>query len=203
MDGKGFKMATATKTSDFSLHESPSHLLHRAQQFAAGQSASALSAAGITLRQFSVLAAVSSQEGASQSNLVDETGIDRSTLADMVSRMEGAGLIRRTASKEDARAKAVFLTAKGRKALANAAPAVQEADEQLLAALPKSRRSALLSILSALSNAPEPAVAKVEAPEPKPAKPAKKTKGKAKPAKASKAKKKGKPKKAAKKSKKS
>ena len=137
--------ATATQ-SDFSLHESPSHQLHRAQQFAAGLSAGALTKAGVTLRQFSVLAAVSSQEGASQSNLVTETGIDRSTLADMVSRMETAGLIRRTDSKEDRRAKAVFLTAKGRRALSSAAPAVQEADERLLAALPKNRRTALISI---------------------------------------------------------
>lgn len=195
-------MAETTTDTEFSLHDSPSHLLHRAQQFAAGQSAGALSAAGVTLRQFSVLAAVSAQEGASQSNLVNETGIDRSTLADMVFRMEKAGLIRRTASKEDARAKAVFLTAKGRRALANATPAVQEADEQLLTALPKSRRASLISILAALSEASE----RPQTPPEAPAQPAKKAKSKAKPAKTdkpAKSKKKAKSKKASKKSKKS
>ncbi|MEL6474680.1 MAG: MarR family winged helix-turn-helix transcriptional regulator [Pseudomonadota bacterium] len=147
----------------FTLNASPSHLLHRAQQFAALQSASALQAAGITLRQFSVLAAVSENEGGSQSNLVDETGIDRSTLADMVARMETAGHIRRAQSKEDGRAKAVFLTAKGKRALAAAAPAVQDADEQLLSTLPRNRRSSFLSILAALTNASDREVLNLEA----------------------------------------
>lgn len=195
--------------TEFSLHQSPSHLLHRAQQFAALQSAEALAEAGITLRQFSVLAAVSENEGASQSRLVDETGIDRSTLADMVQRMERGGFIKRTASKEDARAKAVSLTAKGRRVLEKTSPAVQSADTQLLETLPKNRRTALISILGALSGDTSAAngKAKEEAePAPEPAKPApkkaKKAK-KAKPAKAEKAPKKAKKAKSKKSSKKS
>ena len=93
----------------YNLKTSPSHLLHRAQQLAANESASALASAGITLRQFSVLAALSGNDGVSQSDLVNATGIDRSTLADMVARMEKAGLIKRVASKTDKRAKVVSL----------------------------------------------------------------------------------------------
>ncbi len=135
----------------FSLNESPSHLLHRAQQFAAIQSAAALKEAGITLRQFSVLAAIAETEGVSQSRLVEATGIDRSTLADMVSRMQDAGLIQRVRSETDARAKAVSLTDAGRHALDVAGPAVRSADEKLLEALPKNRRSAFIDILSRLT----------------------------------------------------
>ncbi|MEM0987062.1 MAG: MarR family winged helix-turn-helix transcriptional regulator [Pseudomonadota bacterium] len=135
----------------FVLNASPSHLLHRAQQVASIKSAPALKAAGITLRQFSVLAAVAEAEGASQSRLVDTTGIDRSTLADMVQRMEDSGLIVRTQSQTDARAKAVALTARGRQALDIAAPAVRDADLALLAALPKSRRGAFVEILAKLT----------------------------------------------------
>ena len=71
----------------FELENSASHLLHRAQQIAANRSAAALRAAGITLRQFSVLSAIAELEGVSQSHLVRATGIDRSTLADMAARM--------------------------------------------------------------------------------------------------------------------
>lgn len=143
-------------TEAFALETSPSHLLHRAQQMAANRSAAALREAGITLRQFSVLAAIAEEDGASQSSLVHATGIDRSTLADMVSRMEKAGLIARFQSESDARAKAVSLMPAGRKALDTAAPAVREADETLLRGLPKNRRGPFVDLLSTLI-APKPA----------------------------------------------
>ncbi|WP_439619203.1 MarR family winged helix-turn-helix transcriptional regulator [Hyphomonas sp.] len=151
-------------TTNFNLNKSPSHLLHRAQQIAANHSAAALKAAGVTLRQFSVLAALSGNEGVSQSDLVNATGIDRSTLADMVARMEKAGLIKRAASKADARAKSVSLMAKGRKALEKAQPAVDAADAALFDAMPKTKQDALLSGLAKL-------VEDTEAAEAKPAKP--------------------------------
>ncbi|MEO1476237.1 MAG: MarR family winged helix-turn-helix transcriptional regulator [Pseudomonadota bacterium] len=190
---------TSVGPDGFSLGNSASHLLHRAQQIAAGRSADALRDAGITLRQFSVLAAISLDEGVSQSKLVDLTGIDRSTLADMAARMETAKLIKRVPSKTDARAKAVTLMAAGRKALAKAMPGVIAADEALLEALPKTRRDSFLGALAVLADAPaDPEPAAEPAPEPKPA-------PKAAPAKAASPKKKAekpKKKKSAKKSKK-
>lgn len=137
----------------FALSASLSHLLHRAQQLAANRSAEQLREAGVTLRQFSVLAAVSQEEGSSQSRLVDATGIDRSTLADMLNRMERAGLIARKVSREDARAKSVALTAKGTDALEVAAPAVRSADDALIASLAKNRRAAFVDLLTTLVDA--------------------------------------------------
>ena len=134
----------------FNLNASPSHLLHRAQQIAANHSAAALKSAGVTLRQFSVLAALSGNEGVSQSDLVNATGIARSTLADMVARMETAGLIKRADSKTDARAKSVSLTAKGKKAYDKALPAVTKADDALFSTLAKAKQDALLQGLTGL-----------------------------------------------------
>lgn len=135
----------------FDLENSASHLLHRAQQIAANRSATALRAAGITLRQFSVLSAISEEEGVSQSHLVRATGIDRSTLADMAARMERAKLIKRSVSKADARAKSLSLMAAGRKALAQASPGVIAADRMLMDSLPVSRRDGFLRTLTALT----------------------------------------------------
>ena len=168
----------------FALETSASHLIHRAQQIAALQSAEVLKQAGITLRQFSVLAAVSDSEGASQADIVERTGIDRSTLADMVSRMETSGLLKRRPSKQDKRAKSVSLMAKGRKALDITREGVAKADEELLGLLPANRRTAFISALAKLSDAEfvptAPPPAKKEAPKKKkPAKP--KAKAKAKP----------------------
>lgn len=148
----------------FNLNSSPSHLLHRAQQIAANHSAAALKTAGLTLRQFSVLAALSGNEGVSQSDLVNATGIDRSTLADMVARMEAGGMIKRADSKTDARAKSVSLTAKGKKAYDKALPAVTKADMALFATLAKAKQDALMQGLGGLV---EDAEAKAAAPAPK------------------------------------
>lgn len=168
----------------YSLNTSPSHLLHRAQQIAANQSASELAAAGITLRQFSVLAALSGNEGVSQSDLVNATGIDRSTLADMVARMEKAGLIKRVASKTDKRAKSVSLMAKGKKAYEKALPAVEKADAVLFESLAKTKQDALVSGLKDMvSDADKPAEAAAPAPAPVVKAPAKKPAAKKAPAK--------------------
>lgn len=86
-----------------------------------------------------------------------QTGIDRSTLADMVVRMERAGYIKRVASAEDRRAKAVSLLAKGRKAYEAALPAVEAADKQILDMIRANRRTGFLSSLATIGG-PEEAV---------------------------------------------
>ncbi|MFC6198205.1 MarR family winged helix-turn-helix transcriptional regulator [Ponticaulis profundi] len=144
-------MEIVEQQTEFSLDRSASHLLHRAQQFAAEQF-EGLDGVDITLRQFAVLAAVREQEGCSQSELVKTTGIDRSTLADMVQRMEKNGLIERRQAKLDARAKSVHLTEGGRTSLESAMPMVQKADEAILSMLPKNRRRAFIGILGLLAN---------------------------------------------------
>ena len=155
----------------FDLENSASHLLHRAQQAAANRSAAALRAAGITLRQFSVLSVIAEEDGVSQSHLVRATGIDRSTLADMAARMEKAKLIKRTVSKSDARAKSLTLMAAGRKALAQAAPGVLAADRILMESLPATRRDGFIKTLSAFAQSAEEDAApapQAKAPAPKP-----------------------------------
>ena len=86
------------------LERSPLHLLHRAGQCAAEVFQAELGGGDLTPRQFAVLVTVSQNEGLSQTHLVERTGIDRSTLADIVRRMLKKGLLQRRRTKEDARA---------------------------------------------------------------------------------------------------
>lgn len=144
-------MGTQDDTTEFSLGRSATHLLHRAQQMAVNLSAEVLAKKGLTIRQFAVLAALHEENGQSQSSLVEMTGIDRSTLADMVARMEKSGLVERVTSKEDARAKAVSLTDAGEKSYQDAAPTVQEADLILIEDLRKARRASLIESLAVIS----------------------------------------------------
>jgi len=82
----------------------------------------------LTPRQLAVLVTVAGNEGLSQTGLVDRTGIDRSTLADIVRRMQRKGLLQRRRTREDARAYAVKLTDEGRRVLKVAEPLAKRAD---------------------------------------------------------------------------
>ena len=100
--------------SSHELESSAIHMLHRASQAADELFASETSGADLTPRQFAVLAALEVLESASQTQIVDATGIDRSTLADIVKRLVKRGLLNRRRSRSDARAYVVRLTPEGR-----------------------------------------------------------------------------------------
>ena len=91
---------------------------------------------------------MSQNEGLSQTGLVDRTGIDRSTLADIVRRMQRKGLLQRRRTKEDARAYAVKLTDEGRRVLRTAEPLAKKVDERVLEALPTKQREQFVDDLA-------------------------------------------------------
>ncbi|QUD87034.1 MarR family winged helix-turn-helix transcriptional regulator [Phenylobacterium montanum] len=137
------------------LERSPSHLLHRALQVALDIYAEEIGPDAVTQRQYAVLAAVAAHEGLTQTDLVRTTGIDRSTLADLVARMIGKSLLARQRSATDARANTVRLTDQGRAALDLASPRVAAADERILKLLPSRKRDAFLDVLKEMSHAAE------------------------------------------------
>jgi DNA-binding MarR family transcriptional regulator len=126
------KGKSGAKGGATALDRSPSHLLHRALQRALDIYAEEFGATAITQRQYAVLAAAAEHEGATQADLVRSTGIDRSTLADMATRMIAKGFLERERSALDARANAVSLTEAGRNALEDARPRMAAADARLL-----------------------------------------------------------------------
>jgi DNA-binding MarR family transcriptional regulator len=136
------------------LNRSPIHLLHRAGQCAGDIFHAEMKVDGLTPRQLAVLVTVSQNEGLSQTGLVERTGIDRSTLADIVRRMQRKGLLQRRRTKEDARAYAVKLTEEGRRVLRTAEPLAKRVDDRILDALPGRRGDQfvndLLSIVDTL-----------------------------------------------------
>lgn len=149
------------------LGRSPYHLLKRAAQYAAVLYAGSAGQTGLTQRQFTVLSAVEQNDGASQTELVRITGIDRSTMADVVARLAEQGYVQSRRARDDARTNSVRLTAAGRKALRAAGPGAGEVDKQLLAAVPPKHRKSFLEGLTSLAQ-------KLDAPESSPAAGAKK-----------------------------
>ena len=111
------------------LDRSPVHLLHRASQ-AVEEIFQAEGDSDLTPRQLAVLATEAGNEGLSQTDIVNLTGIDRSTLADIVRRLVKKGLLQRRRTKQDARAYAVKLTEEGQRVLRAAGPVGKKVDHR-------------------------------------------------------------------------
>lgn len=139
----------------FALSESPSHLLKRCSQYFGDLYAHEAGSNELTKQQFTLLAALEHNDGVSQTALVDITGIDRSTLAEMVRRMLDKGLLSRERTEEDQRANAVAISPTGRKALRAARTASERAEKQLLDALPPAERPKFVKLLAQVAVAAE------------------------------------------------
>ena len=155
----------------FDLATSPGHLLRRASQFSNDLYTNETASSALTQRQFAVLFAVDKREGASQTELVEATGIDRSTLADMIVRLQAKDLLARKRTDEDQRANSVRLTPVGRRALRAAMPAMLRSEAGVLDVLPQRMRSEFVRALTLIAQAATEAQMAAEA---------EKTKGKAK-----------------------
>jgi DNA-binding MarR family transcriptional regulator len=135
------------------LERSAMHLLHRAGQCAADIFASETRTGGLTPRQFAVLMVIADEEGLTQTDLVERTGVDRSTLADIVARLLSRGLIQRRRAKDDARAYSIKLSPQGARTLREAQPGAAAADQKLLASLPPGKRQEFLESLNLIVTA--------------------------------------------------
>jgi len=107
-----------------------------------------MAAHDLTARQYAVLFALAHTDGLSQSKLVDATGIDRSTMADIVRRMLKKGIIQRKRDKEDARAYEVKITDDGVRLFRTVSPIIQRIEDKLMAALKGRRVDEFLANLS-------------------------------------------------------
>jgi len=134
----------------FDLSQSPSHLLRRCVQYANDLFSREPGSSDLTKQQFTVLAAVEQNEGMSQTDLVAITGIDRSTLAEMIRRMIDKGLLDRERTEADQRANAVRIAMAGKKALRGARTASDRVERALLASLNTADRARFLKMLSAV-----------------------------------------------------
>ena len=105
--------------------------IHRAYQIAASEVAGKVQ--GISHTQAMLITAIAENPGASQTKLVEVTGIDRSTLADVMRRLLHRRLVQRKRTKEDARAYAVDVTDAGREKAAEIRKASRLIDAKIKA----------------------------------------------------------------------
>jgi len=141
------------KKSAERLDHSASHLLHKAWQCAGDAFQREADSSDVTARQYTVLAAVADNEGLSQTSLVERTGIDRSTMADLIYRMVKKGLLERRRKPPDGRRYAVKLTAEGRRRLRIVQRIIARVDKRILDALPARNRERFVRDLQIIVDA--------------------------------------------------
>jgi DNA-binding MarR family transcriptional regulator len=142
------------------LDSSVLHLIHRTSQCAEVIFAAELGSDKLTPRQYAVLLTVAGDEDTSQTGLVEATGIDRSTLADVVGRLVTRRLLSRRRTRKDARTYAVRVTSKGLDMLKIGKPVATRTDERILSALRPNQRAefkaALQVVVAAMKRLAKP-----------------------------------------------
>ena len=137
-------------SNESQLDRSPLHLLHRVHQRATELFQKKMTGINLTARQYVVLVTAAQKDGASQQDIIDATGIDRSTVSQIMQTMIRKGLVKRKRTKEDARAYAITVTEHGRDVLKTSEMIVTGVDEALIAALPATRAKTFIDNLRSI-----------------------------------------------------
>ncbi len=107
-------------------------------------------ASGLTSVQFAALMAIRESPGLDATRLASVIAFDRSTLGDVLERLERKGWIVRSASPGDQRIKLLHLSPAGSAVLAGVEPEVQRVQQRLLAPLEPGERSEMMRMLTRL-----------------------------------------------------
>lgn len=131
----------------------PGPYIRRLQQIAVALFLQETDGFGITAVQYGALLTVSRQPDLDQRTLAGLMGLDTSTTAGVVDRLDGRGLLRRSASPTDKRVKLLSVTPEGQALLADIEPHVLAAQDRILAPLAEADRPVFMRMLCTLVNA--------------------------------------------------
>jgi DNA-binding MarR family transcriptional regulator len=132
------------------LQTQPGHLIRRAQQIAVAIFIEECTALDLTPVQYAALVAIQENEGIDATRLSAQIAFDRSTLGNVLERLETRGFVERYPSPDDKRIKLLKLTSQGRAVTRRAEAAVRRTQERILAPLAPKDRRVLLELLTQL-----------------------------------------------------
>ena len=132
------------------LSAMPGHLIRRIHQISMAIFADECAALGLTSVQFAALSAIRDNPGVDATRLSSLIAFDRSTLGDVLERLETKGWVLRSASPHDKRIKLLQISPAGSKVLDEVQPDVQRVQQRLLAPLPPADRIEMMRMLAQL-----------------------------------------------------
>jgi DNA-binding MarR family transcriptional regulator len=119
------------------LSKKPGHLIRRLHQISTHVFTQRMREAGFDLTpvQFAALDALGANLGIDQARLADLVAKDRATTGAVVDRLEQKGLVSRSVSERDKRARVLAITPEGAALLARLAPLVEDLQREILSGL--------------------------------------------------------------------
>lgn len=148
MTTRNVKISSTLPAEDLMLH--PGHLLRRALQVMNLLWDEEVSHT-VTSPQFATLNALHREPGGlDQRTLGRRVSLDRSTMAEVVSRLQARGLISTARDARDGRRKTVTLTPRGVSVLQHLIPRTHAMTRRLVSALDKRQQTELLRLLMAI-----------------------------------------------------
>jgi len=135
------------------LAQRPGFLIRRLHQIHLALFAEECAGFDVTPVQFSIMSVIALQPGLDQSQISEEIGVDRATLANVVARLEAGGLLKRITSRLDRRQKLLTLTPRGKSLLARMRDPVFRAHARTIGALEPRARDEFMVLLATLVDA--------------------------------------------------
>ena len=135
------------------LESLPGHHIRRLHQIAVAIFLQETESHGLTPVQYAALQTVANAPGIDQRTLASRIGLDTSTVAGVVDRLEARALLQRNASPQDKRVRLLTLTGDGTALLHTVEPCMRQAQQRILAPLPRAERAEFMRMLRVLVNA--------------------------------------------------
>jgi MarR family transcriptional regulator, lower aerobic nicotinate degradation pathway regulator len=145
--------ATRRKVRE-SFSRLPGHLIRRVHQISTAYFAEECDS-DLTAVQYAALVAIGSHPGIDATRLSQVIYFDRSTIGDVLDRIESKGWILREPTANDRRIKLLKLSPAGEEVLRHVEPAIRRVQERLLAPLTAAEAKTLIRLLARMADAAE------------------------------------------------
>ena len=132
------------------VYTKPGYLFRRMQQIAVAIFVEECKAYDLTPVQYAALVAIQAHPGIDATRLSAVIAFDRSTLGNVIERLEARQRIERKPSREDRRVKLLYLTRAGVALLSDIMPSVDRAQARMLQPLKPADRRTLMALLTRL-----------------------------------------------------
>jgi MarR family transcriptional regulator, lower aerobic nicotinate degradation pathway regulator len=132
------------------VYTKPGYLFRRMQQIAVAIFVEECKAFDLTPVQYASLVAIRTHPGIDATRLSAVIAFDRSTLGNVIERLEAKQFIERKPSREDRRVKLLYLTEAGVTLLRDIMPSVDRAQARMLQPLKPADRKTLMALLTQL-----------------------------------------------------
>ena len=135
------------------LWSRPGYLIRRLHQIHCALFLEECKGSSLTPVQYGLLTALSFRGELDQGSLAEELGLDRTTTAEVLSRLEKRGLVTRKPNPRDRRARLARITRRGRALTATMFPSMQRAQDRMCAPLSQKERDVFMATLARLIEA--------------------------------------------------